>query len=129
MIDFEKGKLIFGWTWLRVANAFAGIMEDSSGDGDEFPAVFSWRERQVQDAIGLVVADFAVGLGGSERRVTASPSADDDFADAMLGVGIAFGILRREPFVGVFVSSQDQVGVRFVQILPECAQFGMLCVF
>ena len=46
----------------------------------------------------------------------------------MLGVGIAFGILRGESLVGMFVSRQDQVGMRVIQILPEGAQFGMLRV-
>jgi hypothetical protein len=45
-----------------VANAFAGIAEDLARDGDELPAVFAGRESELQDAIGLVVANFTVGL-------------------------------------------------------------------
>ena len=46
----------------------------------------------------------------------------------MLGIWIAFRVLRCEPLVGMFMAGQNQVGMRVVQVLPECPQFRMLCV-
>src|SRR5579864_5800992 len=104
-----------------MACAFAGIAEGTARHGYEFPAIFSGGETQLQDAVGFVVADFTVRCGVAERCVAAAAGADDDFADAVFGVGIAFWILWGEAFVGVFVSRKDEVGARVVQILPEGA--------
>ena len=112
-----------------MASSLTGITEGVSGDGEELPAVFAGRESQLQHTVGFVIADLTVGLRVAERSVAAAAGADDDFANAVLGVGIAFGILRGEAFVGMLVPGEDQVSVGFVEILPECAQFRMLGVF
>lgn len=112
-----------------MAFTLSGITEGFSGYREELPAVFAGGESELQHAVGFVVADFAVGLGVAERGVATAARADDKLADAVVGVGIAFRILRGEAFVGMFVAGEDDVCVGVVEILPEGAQFGMLGVF
>ena len=93
------------------------------------PAVFAGGESQLKHAVGFVVAGFAVGLCVTERGVAATAGADDEFAHAVVGVGIALGILRGEALVGMFVAGEEDVGVGVIEVLPESTEFGMLGVF
>ena len=112
-----------------MANPFAGIAERLAGDGYELPSVFAGEKCELQDAVSFVVADFAVGFGVAERGVAAAASANHELANAMIGVGVAFGILRGETFVRMFVSGEDNFGVGVVEILPEGVKFGVFGVF
>ena len=47
--------------------------------------------------------------------MTAAAGAHHNFANAVFRVRIAFGILRRETLVGMFVPRKDQIGMRVVQ--------------
>lgn len=114
---------------MGVADAIPGIAESAAGHRNEFPTIFSGRQRQLQDAIGSVVADFAVGFGVAERGVAAPSSADNDFTDAVLGIGVTFRVLWGESLIGMFVASKNQIGVNFVQVLLEGTKLRMLGMF
>jgi hypothetical protein len=46
--------------------------------------------------------------------VAAATSADDDLADAVFGIDFSVGVLWSEAFVGVFMTDEEQIGVRGV---------------
>lgn len=108
-----------------MADAAAGITKWLPLFGYEFPSVLPRRERELQDAERVPVADFAVWSGEAEQVVAASSGPSDDFPDSICGVGLAFGVLCRKALVGMFVSGKNQVGVGGVQVFPELLQLGM----
>src|SRR5438046_865455 len=61
---------------------------------------------------------FATPNSEAEKIVAAAASSYDNLPDPIYGIGFALGVLRRESFVGVFVSRKNQVGVRSVQVFP-----------
>ena len=101
-----------------VADAAAGIMKGLALFGDKLPSVFSRRERELQHAVSFPFAGFAIRRGEAEKIVAASSSPNNNLPYSVCRVGFTLGVLRRESFVGVFVSGKDQVGVRGVQVFP-----------
>ena len=55
--------------------------------------------------------------------------ADDEFADAVSGIGHAAGILRGESLVIVIVAVDDDCSVRGIEIIPERLHFRIVPVF
>jgi hypothetical protein len=82
-------------------------------------------QRELEDAERVGIADFAGRQRDDERAMISSAGADDEFADAVRGVGLAFGVLRSEALVVVVVPGQDQRGVRGIQIVPERFRVGI----
>jgi hypothetical protein len=103
----------------------AGIGEALSGFGDEFPIVGGRVQRELEDAESVGVAGFAGAQRNDERAMISSAGADDEFADAVRGVGLAVGVLRSEALVVVIVAGEDERGVRGVQIVPERFRVGI----
>ena len=82
-------------------------------------------QRELEDAERVGVADFAVENRDNKWAMTFSAGADDEFADPVLGVGLAAGVLRSEALVVVVVAVEDERGVRGVQIIPERFRVGI----
>jgi hypothetical protein len=104
---------------LVVADACARIAEGLAFFGNELPSVTVRRKGDLEHAVSVRVAHFAVGYRKPQGIVAPAARPDHDLANAMLRVGDAVGILRSEPLVGVLVSDEHQVCVRVIQILPE----------
>ena len=94
-----------------MASPEAGITEGPSGFGDEFETITPGRKGKFQDAIRVVVADQAVRSGIAQQGVTSAAGTRDNFGNAILRIRIAIGILRAEAFVGMFVSSDYEIGM------------------
>ena len=101
-----------------MADAAAGVMKGLPLFRDKLPRVLPRRQREFQHAECVPVTRFAVRSGEAEKIVAAAASSYDNLPDPIYGIGFALGVLRRESFVGVFVSGKDQVGVRGVQVFP-----------
>src|SRR5882762_4306521 len=95
---------------LVVADTAAGVLESLSFLGDEFPGVFPGQKRQFQYAERFPIPHLAVWGSEAEQAVAAPARPDDDFADAVFGVGVPIGILRREPLIGMFMPCKNQIG-------------------
>ena len=75
-----------------VTGATAGIREAFPRFGNELPVVGAGLERELQDAKGCRIAQFADGLRGAERAVILATGADDEFANAARGIGEPSGV-------------------------------------
>src|SRR5258708_9475921 len=104
---------------LSVARAAAGIGETLPCFGNELPVISVGLERELQDAEGSRIAQFAVGLWRAERAVILAAGANDKFADAARRIGRAIGRLRGEAFVIVIMAGDHDIGVGFVESLEE----------
>ena len=72
-------------------------------------------ERQFQDAISIVIAYFTVGLGNSQRAVRVlAPSADHEFANAVLQICFPIGVLRGKALIVVIMAANDNFDSRMV---------------
>src|SRR6185436_15210771 len=100
------------------AGAGARVAERLAGDRDVFPVLGGFVQLQLQDAVGGVVANFAVGEDGAEtvRRDTAE--AGDELTDTVVVVAGAVGTLRREPLVRPIVRVDDDFGLEIIQRVP-----------
>src|SRR5258708_9339154 len=101
-----------------MARAAPNIMKALSLFGNEFPRVFPGRKRKLQHAKSIPFADFAIRCGKTEKIVAAPSSPYHNFSNSIGGIGFAFRVLRRETFIGVFMSGKNQVGVGSVQVFP-----------
>jgi len=72
-------------TALLRADSRPGIGETFSGFGDELPIVGGRVQRELEDAVGVGVADFAVGDRDNKRAMTFSAGANDEFANPVFG--------------------------------------------
>src|SRR5258708_32409430 len=84
------------------AGAAAGIGEALPLFGNKLPVVGTRLEGELQYAKGRGIAQFAVGLRRAERAVILAAGANDEFANAALGIGGAIRRLRGEA-VGIMV--------------------------
>ena len=85
-------------------------------------------EREFQNAVGVRIADFACWQRRREWAMALAAGAGHDFPDSTRRVGLAFGILRREPLVIVIVPVDDDGGSRLIQVLPECLHFWIVAM-
>ena len=60
--------------------------------------------------------------------MTPSARANDNFANAVLRVDVALGILGSKSFIRMLVACKDQVCVRGVEVFPKCAKLRVTCV-
>src|SRR5260370_33503943 len=104
---------------IAVARADAGIGEALPCFGNELPVISVGLERELQDAEGGGIAQFAVGLWRAERTVILAAGANDEFADAARGIGRAIGRLRGKTLVIVIVAGDHDIRVGFVERLEE----------
>src|SRR5712664_524015 len=102
-----------------VAFAATGIGETLPCFGNELPVISVWLERELQDAEGSRIAQFAIGLWRAERAVILAAGANDEFADAARGIGRTIGRLRGKTLVIVVVAGDYGFGVGFVERLEE----------
>src|SRR5260370_13893145 len=104
---------------ISVARAAAGMGEALPCFGNELPVISVGLERELQDAEGGGIAQFAIGLWRAERAVILAAGAHDEFADAARGIGRAIGRLRGEALVIVIMAGDHDIGVGFVESLEE----------
>src|SRR5258708_8479437 len=104
---------------LSVARAAAGIGETLPCFGNELPVISIGLERELQDAEGSRIAQFAIGLWRAERAVILAACANNEFADAARGVGRAIGRLRGKTLVIVIVAGDHDIGVGLIERLEE----------
>src|SRR5439155_26118261 len=78
-------------------------------------------ERELEDTVRRVVADFAVGRGSFEFVHAAAAGADDGLANAALRIEFALVVLRRETLVVVVVAAQHDVRAGLEQHAPHVA--------
>src|SRR5437763_4495352 len=108
-----------------VAGPRALVREGLAGDRQELPAVAGRRQRQVEDAVGLVVLLLAVRQEcRAEKPVASTARPHDELADPMVGVSGPVGLLRREPLVVVLVAAEDQGRAPVVEGVPERSDRG-----
>jgi len=85
-----------------VASSCSGISKRLARLRNELPVIALGVERQLEDAVSVVVARFAVGLGRAKRPVGIFPTAaHHEFTNAVVFVRFAVGVLRREALVVV----------------------------
>src|SRR2546427_11646441 len=101
-----------------VARAGARIGEALPRFGNELPVIDFGLEGELQDTEGCRIAQFAVGLRGAERAVILAARANDEFANATLGVGGAARSLRSEALVIMIVATYTHARVGFVESRP-----------
>src|SRR5260370_6609645 len=104
---------------IAVARADAGVGEDLPCFGNELPVISVGLERELQDAEGGGIAQFAIGLWRAERAVILAAGTHDEFADAARGIGRAIGRLRGEALVIVIMAGAHDIRVGFVERLEE----------
>src|SRR5215213_7610881 len=103
---------------LTVAQSAPGICEGPAPRRDEPPLVAVRMEGELQDAVGLVVVDLAVGDGLQDRVVALASGANHKLPDAALGVWSPVRVLRREALVVVLVAGEHHVYARCVENVP-----------
>src|SRR5260370_5165137 len=94
---------------ILVTRAAAGIGEGLPCFGHEFPVVGVWLKRELENAEGRRIAQFAVGLWRAEWAVILAAGADDEFTNAALGIGRAIRRLRGESLVIVIMASDNDI--------------------
>src|SRR4029077_7824268 len=82
-----------------VASAAARVRKGFPGFGNKLPVVSTGTQRQLQDAEGCGVADFAVGVRRPKWPMVLAARAHDEFANATLGVGCGVRRLQSEALV------------------------------
>ena len=79
----------------------------AAGRLQELPRVAVVAEHQLEHAVVVAVARFAVGPRAQERRRKGAAGADHELAHAALVVAPAIGVLRRKALVQMIVAGQD----------------------
>ena len=91
-----------------MAGSRAGIPEFLARLRNKLPVVAFRMERQFQDAKGIVIAHFTVGLGNSQRPVRVlAASTDHEFADAVLRICLSIGVLGGKALIVVIMPTND----------------------
>jgi len=109
--------------------AGAGICKGFSLLGYKLPIVAFRMQRQLQDAESVGISGLTVGLRRREETVRILSSTPyNKLANAMLGIELAAGILRSEPFVVVVVSINNDVRTRVIQNVPQRFDFRIIAV-
>src|SRR5215213_7043155 len=106
-----------------VASGAAGVGEGHAPRRDEPPFVALRMEGELQDAVGVVVVDLAVGDGLEDRVVALASGANHELPDAALGGRSPVGVLRREALVVVLVAGEHYVYARCVENVPQQLHF------
>jgi len=108
-----------------MADAAPSVMKSFPLFRDELPRIFPGRECELQDPESVPLSNFTV-WSGKAKQIVASPSRPrHDFSNSVRGIGFAFWVLRRETFIGMFMSGKNQVGVGSVQVFPKRLQLRM----
>ena len=92
-----------------VARTAAGIGEALPCFGNELPVEGVGPQGELQDAKGCRIAQLAVGLRKAERAVILATGANDEFANAALGVCGAVWSLRSEALIIMIVAADNHV--------------------
>src|SRR3954467_14880676 len=112
----------------------ASVAEPAAGvghlptDGDELPVVVRRMEGQPQDAVGAGEPELAVGDRRVEGTQPRAAGAGDDLADPRRAGLLAGRIHRREPFVVMVVTVDDQVRSGVGEHLPERRDLRVVAV-
>src|SRR5258708_12011923 len=89
---------------LSVARAATGIGEALPGFGNELPVISIGLERELQDAEGSRIAQFAIGLWRAERAVILAACANNEFADPPRGLSHTIPRLLAKPLLILVVA-------------------------
>ena len=116
---------------LVVTNSHAGITKRLAFFRKELPRVGMRRKNDFEHAEGVRIAHFAVVRRKAQRIVAPAAGAHHDFANAVLGIGLAVRILRRETLVGMFVTHEHQVRMSgtFIPMYGVNNVFGQIPIF
>src|SRR5712692_3091470 len=87
-----------------VTIAAAGIGKALPRLRDELPLITVGLERKLQNAKSCRVAQFAIGFRLAEGTKILAAGAGDEFANAALGIGIAFRVLGSETLIVMVVA-------------------------
>src|SRR5215212_8509697 len=101
-----------------VASGAAGVGEGPAPRRDEPPLVALRMEGELQDAVGMVVVDLAVGDGLKDGVVALPSRANHKLPDPTLGICSAVRVLLREALVVVLMAVEHHVYARCVQSVP-----------
>src|SRR5215208_888023 len=107
--------------WL-VASGASGVRERLALHSYEPPLIALRVEGELQDAIGLIIVDLAVGDGLQDGVVAPTPGAHHELPDATLRVRFPVGVLGRETLVVVLVSRKDHIRSRLIKCFPQRLQ-------
>ena len=112
-----------------MAGSRAGIPERLARLRNKLPVIALGMERQFQDAKGIVIAHFAVGLGNSQWPMRVLPAGTDhELADAVLRVWFSTGVLRRKALVVVIMPADDNFYSRMIKRVPQGLHRGIVSV-
>src|SRR5882762_551353 len=112
-----------------VAGACSRISKRLTRLRNKLPVVALGMQRQLQDAISIVIARLAVRLGRAKHPVRIlPPAAHNKFPNAAVLVELPVRILRRETLVVVIVSVDDHVRPGFVERVPKRLHHGIVPV-
>src|SRR5215471_7993406 len=111
-----------------MAGPAAGVGKGLPFLRNELPVVAVGLQGEFENSEGRSVANLAVWFWFLEGAVIFSASADDEFANAALGVWSSIGRLGSEPFVVVIVAVDDNVGIGVVERLPQGLDFQVIAV-
>jgi len=85
----------------------------------KLPIVAARVQRQLENAEGVGIANFAVGENGGQGGVVGAAAPHNKLANASNGVSDTIWILRRKTFIDVVMSAQNKVSIRVVKCLPK----------
>ena len=108
-----------------MAYAAPRIRERLARDGDEFPVVARGVQRQLQDAISLVVLHLGVRQGRAQGEGARTAHARDEFADTGDRIGHTGRGLRPEALIVVIVAGEHELRAGVVQRLPQRLRRGV----
>ncbi len=103
-----------------VTPSHARIGEGPSRNRDELPLVAPRVKSQLEDAERVIVADLAVGQGGSDEwMMRCTTGTHDELPEPSARISDPIRTLRREALVDVIVPSQHDLRTAVEQSLPE----------
>src|SRR5215207_5390312 len=112
-----------------VALGAAGVGEGPAPRRDEPPLVALRMEGELQDAVGVVVVDLAVGDGLKDGVVALPSSANHKLPDPTLGVRFPVGVLLREALAVVLMAGEHHIYARCVENVPQGLHFLNAAMF
>ena len=109
-----------------VASAASRIGERPALLGDEFPAVASGLQVQLDDPVRAGVPHLAVRSDRSEAVGVGAAGADDELADTRGRIGHTVRVLRRKALVLVVVPVENDFGSAVVQSRSSTAAIAVV---
>src|SRR2546430_13413307 len=111
-----------------MAHSGAVIEECAALDGEEFPRVAAFEQRQLEQSVGVAVPLFAVRRDGAEEVMAIAPSSDDEFPNTVRWIRLAIRRLVREPLIEMLMPIEDNFRAGLIQRLPQRPQIHFAAV-